>query len=68
MEDMAEPYVGKDPTLTSVKDVIQGVKDILAERFAYDETVRAMCREFTYDDGFFEVTPKNKKILNSQVI
>lgn len=61
VEVMAEPYVGKDPALSSVKEVIQGVKDILAERFAYDETVRAMCREFTYDDGFFEVIPKNKK-------
>ena len=61
VEVMAEPYVGKDPTLSSVKDVIEGVKDILAERFAYDETVRAMCREFTYEDGFFEVVPKNKK-------
>ncbi len=61
VEVMAEEYVGKDPTLSSVNDVIQGVKDILAERFAYDETVRAMCREFTYDDGFIEVVPKNKK-------
>ena len=37
------------------------MKDILAERFAYDETVRAMAREFAYDDGFIEIIPKNKK-------
>ncbi len=64
VEVLAEPYVGKDPTLSSVEDVLQGVKDIIAERFAYDETVRAMCREFTYDDGFIEVVPKNRKDPN----
>lgn len=61
IEDLSESYVGKDASLTSVSDVIQGVKDLLAERFAYDETVRAMAREFSYDDGFFEVVPKNRK-------
>jgi uncharacterized protein len=61
VEILAETYVGKDPSLKSVEDVISGVKDVLAEMFAYDETVRAMTREFAFDDGFFEVTPKNKK-------
>jgi hypothetical protein len=37
------------------------VKVNLLERFAYDDTVRAMAREFAYDDGFVEITPKNKK-------
>ena len=49
-----------DPTLKTVDDVIAGAKDIIAERFAYDETARTMVREFMYDDGFFEVTPKSK--------
>jgi uncharacterized protein len=61
VEQLAEQYVNKDPSLKTPDDVIQGVKDILAEKFAYDETVRAMAREFAYDDGFFEVTPKNRK-------
>lgn len=59
--ELAEPCVGKDPSLTSVEEVIQGVKDVLAEMMAYDETVRAMAREFAFEDGFFEVIPKNKK-------
>jgi len=61
IEELAAPFIGKDPSLSSVEEVLQGVKDILAERFAYDETVRAMAREFAYDDGFVEVIPKNKK-------
>lgn len=61
VQDLAEPYVGKDASLKTVDDVIAGVKDLLAEKFAYDETVRAMTREFAFDDGFFELTPKNKK-------
>jgi protein Tex len=60
-EVLAESYVGKDPSLATVSDVLQGVRDVLAERFAYDDTVRAMAREFAYDDGSFEVTPKNKQ-------
>jgi protein Tex len=61
VEELADPYIGKDPTLTSRDEVIQGVKDVLAEMIAYDETVRAMAREFAFEGGFFEVTPKNKK-------
>ncbi|MBN1757561.1 MAG: S1 RNA-binding domain-containing protein [Chitinispirillaceae bacterium] len=61
VEELANEYVGKDPTLASVDDVISGVKDVMAEIIAYDETVRAMTREFAFEDGFFEVTPKNKK-------
>jgi uncharacterized protein len=61
LEAMAESYIGKDPSLKSAADVVQAVKDLLAERFAYDDTVRAMAREFMRDDGFFEIIPKNRK-------
>jgi len=60
LEDLAAPFVGKEPSLKKVDDVIAGVKDIIAERFAYDETARTMVREFMYDDGFFDVTQKSK--------
>jgi protein Tex len=61
VEKLAEEYVGKDPSLKTADDVLQGVKEILAERFAYDDTVRSMARDFAFEDGFFDVTPKNKK-------
>ncbi|MDR2591394.1 MAG: S1 RNA-binding domain-containing protein [Chitinispirillales bacterium] len=61
IEAMAEAYIGKDPSLKSAADVVQAAKDLLAERFAYDDTVRAMAREFMRDDGFFEIIPKNRK-------
>jgi uncharacterized protein len=61
IEAMAESYVGKDTSLKSVDDVLQGIRNILAERFAYDDTVRTMAREFAYDDGCFEITPKSKQ-------
>lgn len=61
LEELAEPYVGKDPSLKTVDTVLTGAKDILVERFAYEETVRSLVREFGYEDGFFEVVPKNKK-------
>lgn len=61
LEERAEKYVGTHGSLKSADDVIKGVKDILAERFAYDETVRAMAREFCLDDGYFTVQPKNRK-------
>jgi uncharacterized protein len=61
VEDLAGGYVGKEASLKSLEDVLANVKDILIERFAYDETVRSMVREFGYDDGFFEIIPRNKK-------
>ncbi|MBD3392487.1 MAG: S1 RNA-binding domain-containing protein [Chitinivibrionales bacterium] len=60
-EKLAAEYVGKHESLKTVDDVLAGVKDILVERFAYDETVRSMVREFGFDDGYLEVTPRNKK-------
>ena len=61
LEDLIAPYIGSNESLPTVDDVIASVKDILAERFAYDETARSMVREFAYDDGFFEAQQKNKK-------
>ncbi|MCL2219981.1 MAG: S1 RNA-binding domain-containing protein [Chitinispirillia bacterium] len=61
IEELAASYVGKDPSLKTTADVIQAVKDLLAERFAYDDIARTMAREFLHDDGFFEIIPKNRK-------
>jgi uncharacterized protein len=61
LDECAKAYIGKEPSLLSVADVLQGVKDVLAERLAYDDTVRAMAREFAYEDGYFEVVPKNRQ-------
>jgi protein Tex len=60
LDDIIAPYIGRDPSLASAGDVVACVKDIIAERFAYDETARTMVREFMYDDGFFEITAKSK--------
>ncbi len=60
LEASAAPFIGTDPSLKTADDVIAGVKDIIAERFAYDETARTMVREFMYDDGLFEVSTKAK--------
>jgi protein Tex len=60
LEASVAPFIGTDPSLKTADDVISSVKDIIAERFAYDETARTMVREFMYDDGLLEVTPKSK--------
>jgi uncharacterized protein len=60
-EEIAESYVGTNPSLNTCDDVLSGVKDILAERYAYDDTVRTMAREFGRENGFIEVTPKDRK-------
>lgn len=69
LEECIAPYVGKEPSLKTEADVVAGIKDIIAERFAYDETARAVVREFMYDDGFFEVVSKvkNNEILSKYV-
>ncbi|MDD5675209.1 MAG: Tex-like N-terminal domain-containing protein [Chitinivibrionales bacterium] len=56
----AGALVGTEASLKSAEDVLAGVKDILAERFAYDETVRAMTRDFVLEDGFFEISVRHK--------
>ncbi|HMD68161.1 MAG TPA: Tex-like N-terminal domain-containing protein, partial [Chitinivibrionales bacterium] len=40
LESLIAPYVGKDPSVATQDAVIANVKDIIAERFAYDETAR----------------------------
>lgn len=61
IEELAKEYVGTESSLQTVDDVIAGVKEILIERYAYDETVRSMVREVGFEDGFFEVLPKVKR-------
>ncbi len=61
VEELAQEYVGKDNSLKTVEDVLEGVKDILIERYAHDETVRSMVREVGFENGFFEILPKVKK-------
>jgi len=61
VEQLAQRYVNPDSGLQSVEDVLAGVKDILVERFACDETVRAMVREFGHDNGFVEVAARDRK-------
>lgn len=61
LSELLAPYIGTEASLKDEDAVFAGAQDILAERFAYDETARTMVREFAYDDGFFEVHPKNKK-------
>ena len=60
-EELAEPFVGTPTGPKSVEDALAGACFILAERFAYDESVRSMVRDFCYDSGFFEILPKNRK-------
>lgn len=59
LEAEAEKYKGT--AFKSADDVLSGVKDILVERFAADETARAMAREIGMENGVFEVIPKSKK-------
>ncbi len=59
MEGEAEKYVGDN--YKSAEDALAGAKDILAERFAGDDTARAMAREIGMDNGVLEVIPKSKK-------
>ena len=61
VKDLAEEYIGKHSTLKSIDDVIAGVKDILVERYANDETVRSMVREVGLENGYFEILPRVKK-------
>ncbi|MFP4240672.1 MAG: S1 RNA-binding domain-containing protein [Chitinispirillaceae bacterium] len=61
VEEMAKEYVGTHTSLKNADDVVQAAKDLMAERFAYDDTARTMARDFMREDGFFEIAPKSKK-------
>jgi uncharacterized protein len=60
IEELAGPFVGKDPSLKTTAEVIDGARDLLAERFAGDTTVRSMARDFGFEDGYFEIVPRSK--------
>ncbi len=60
-EELASPFVNSENGLPTVDSVLEGVADILAEKFAYDETLRSILRDFAFDEGYFEVIPKDKK-------
>ena len=51
LEDAAKPYVSEEKGVDSVKTVIAGAKDILAERIAEDAGYRTWVREITMNEG-----------------
>ncbi len=60
LEKLLGEYVGKDESLQTAENVRDGVRDILAERYGYDENARIMVREFVEDEGYVEVLIKKK--------
>jgi uncharacterized protein len=61
VEEIAAEFIAKKGSSESVEDSLSKVRDILTERFAYNDVVREMVRDFGYEDGFFEVIPKKGK-------
>ncbi len=61
LEELASPYVGKDPSFATAEDVLAAASDVIVERFGTDETARSMTRDCAFEKGLIEVTPKVKK-------
>ncbi len=59
-EDAAALVDSSNSALASADMILEGVRDIIVDAIARNETVRTLAREFTLDDGYIEVQPKKK--------
>lgn len=60
LDKLLEECVAKCDAVDSVDAARDGIRDILVERYGYDENARIMVREFVEDEGFIELTFKKK--------
>lgn len=60
LEEIAREYLNEDKEVTSVDDVLQGARDIIAEIISEDAEVRRVVRGLTFNSGTINV--KGKKV------
>ncbi len=51
-EELAKNYINTELNVETVEDALAGARDILAERFADDATIRENSRKLTWSNGF----------------
>ncbi|CAM3216324.1 Tex family protein [Filibacter tadaridae] len=56
IEELAKPFVNEEVGLMTVEDVLAGARDIVAERFADDATIRENIRKLTWSNGMIVST------------
>ncbi|MGA4518884.1 Tex family protein [Solibacillus silvestris] len=67
MEEMATPYLNEEQGVTSIEEALAGARDILAERFADDATIREKLRTLSWREGKLVTTLKNAEKDEKQV-
>lgn len=61
LEKEAAAYVSEEKNVATVKDAIDGAKDILAERISEDAKYRTYIRKATFDEGQISSEAKDEK-------
>ena len=60
LEKLAEDYVSEEKNVASVKEAIDGARDILAERISEDASHRACIRKLTMEEGTISSEAKDE--------
>lgn len=60
LEKLAEDYVSEEKNVASVKEAIDGARDILAERISEDASHRAFIRKLTMEEGIISSEAKDE--------
>ena len=61
LEKEAAPYVLEEKQVKTVKEAIDGAKDILAERISEDAKYRTYIRKITFEEGLIASEAKDEK-------
>ncbi|MCH7323626.1 RNA-binding transcriptional accessory protein [Solibacillus sp. MA9] len=67
VEQLAASYINEEKGVTSIEDALAGARDILAEYFADDATIREKLRKLSWREGKLVTAVKNAEKDEKQV-
>lgn len=67
VEQLATPFINEEQGVETIEDALAGARDILAERFADDATIREKLRTLSWREGKLVTVVKNAEKDEKQV-
>ncbi len=67
IEELSRDYIDPEKELETIEDVLQGVRDIIAEMISDDADIRKFIRKYTFDQGILESEARTEEITKFEM-
>ncbi len=67
IEELSRDYIDPEKELETIEDVLQGVRDIIAEMISDDADIRKFIRKYTFNQGILESEARTEEITKFEM-